>query len=308
MLTRIRAFFRNRKLDRDFSQELESHISMMIEENIRRGMTPDEARRAALMRFGGRASLMEQHREIRGLPVLDAFLQDVRYAFRVIRKNPGFASVAILSLGIGIAANTAMFSLVNAVLLRPLAYRDPQRIFDVGELSFTNGTQLPNLVNPMHAKEWQKGCPSVEQVSLMRGATGQLSGGAESLSVPAADVSHNLFALFGVEPIFGRVFLPEEEIEGNDRVVILSESLWRSRFNSDSSVIGTSIVVDSISRQVVGVLPASFRMPRSTNSRVQIFRPLVLSPEEIGRVGGNFNYGGLIRVRSGVTMERRLRK
>src|SRR5262249_22094453 len=161
---------------------------------------------------------------------VDVLLQDLRYAFRVIRRSPGFAAISILSLAVGIAANTAIFSLINVVLLQPLAYHDPERLFGVGELSLKNGVQLPDLVNPMHAQEWAKQCPSLEQVGLLRGNTVQLAGGAEPVLVAGADVSFNFFTLFGVQPIVGRAFLAEEERDGNDRVVMLSESLWRGRF------------------------------------------------------------------------------
>ena len=124
---------------------------------------------------------------------------------------------------IGIGANTAIFSLVNAVLLQPLAYKDPQRLFAVREIQPSFRRLETVAVNPVHAREWADECPSLEQVALMRGGPRQmLAGGGEPVSVPGARVPHNFFALFGVEPILGRTFLPEEEQEGNDRVVILS--------------------------------------------------------------------------------------
>ena len=138
----------------------------------------------------------------------------------------------------------------------------------------------------------------------MRGARAQLTGGGEPVSIRDADVPHNLFQLLGVEPILGRTFLAEEERDGNDRVVILSESLWRSRFHADRSLLGKSILVDGQNRQVVGIIPAWFRLPfpGATNVRFEIFRPLVLGPQERSRLMGNFNYGAVIRLRRGVTV------
>jgi predicted permease len=292
-----------RNAEGDLAEELGSHIQLLAEEDIRRGLPPEEAHRHAKLQFGSVEATKESYRDQRGLPVLDTIVQDLHYAFRGIRKNPSFAAVAILSLAIGIGANTAIFSLVNTVLLQPLAFKDPQRLFAVRELLPHLFGQMPIPVNPMHAREWAKQCPSLKHVALMRGARAQIVSGGEPASIPGADVPHNLFALFGVEPILGRTFRAEEEQEGNDRVVILSESLWRSRFHADRSLLGKSILVDGQNRQVVGIIPAWFRLPfpGATNVRFEIFRPLVLGPQERSRLMGNFNYGAVIRLRRGVT-------
>ena len=288
-----------RNADADLAAELASHTQLLAEEEVRRGVAPDEAQRRAKVRLGSIESAKESYRDQRGLPALDIVLQDLRYAFRGIRKNSGFATVAILSLAIGIGANTAIYSLVNAVLLQPLAYADPQRLFAVHEHVF---------VNPMHALEWAKQCRSVEGVALMRANAADVTTGGEPASIPGADVPHNLFVLLGVEPILGRAFLADEEREGNDRVVILSESLWRSRFQADRSLLGRSILLDGQNCQVVGIVPASFRLPYTgaTNIRFDIFRPLVLSRQEQSRLTGNFNYAAVIRLRRGVTAKQAL--
>lgn len=291
--------------ENDLAEELDAHIRLLAEEDIRRGVAPEEAYRRARLQFGSVESAKESYRDQRGLPALDTTIQDLRYAFRGIRRNPGFAAVAILSLAIGIGANTAIFSLVDTVLLQPLAFKDPQRIFAVREL-------YPGLVpvNPMHAHEWAKRCPSLEQVALMRGNRADVGSGGEPASIPGVYVPHNLFTLFGVQPVLGRTFFAEEEREGNDRVVILSESLWRSRFHADRSLVGKSILVDGQNHQVVGILPAWFRLPfgvtSAANVRFEIFRPLVLSQQERSRLMGNFNYAAVVRVRRGVTAEQAL--
>jgi putative ABC transport system permease protein len=287
----------------DLAEELDSHIRLLVEENIRRGLSPDEAYRRAKLQFGSIESAKESYRDQRGLPVLDSIAQDLRYACRGPRRNPGFAAVAILSLAIGIGANTAIFSLVNSVLLKPLAYKDPQRVFWARELTTVGASP----VNPVHAREWAKECPSLEQVALIRSNRADVAGNGEPVSVVSADIPHNLFTLLGVEPILGRAFLAEEEREGNDRVVILSESLWRSRFNADRQLVGKSILIDRQTYQVVGIVPAWFRLPYSrVNVRFEVFRPLVLSPEELSRVAGNFNYSAILRVRTGVTRDQAL--
>ena len=294
----------HRNAEADLAEELDSHIQLLADENMRRGVPAREAYRRAKLQFGGLEATKESYREQRGLPILDATGQDLRYAFRWMLKNPGFAAIAILSLAIGIGANTAIFSLVNTVLLQPLAYQDPQRVFAVREVVYNSrGEGSVTPINPVHAREWARECPSVEQVALMRAASANVVAGGEPESIPGADVPHNLFTLFGVEPMLGRAFLPEEEREGNDRVVILSESLWRSRFHADRSIIGRSILVDGQNLQVVGMVPARLRLPYHgmTNVRFEIFRPLVLAPAELSRLMGNFNYAAVVRVRRGAT-------
>ncbi len=293
----------------DLAEELDSHIRLLAEENIRHGLPRADAYRQARLQFGSVESIKESYRDQRGLPALDALGQDLRYAFRWIRKNPGFAAIAILSLAIGIGANTAIFSLINTVLLQPLAYQDPDRVFAVREIIFNaRGQRSVSPINPVHAREWAKQCPSLEQVSLMRSTTANVVSGGEPASIPGVDVPHNLFRLFSVEPILGRSFRPEEENEGANPVVILSESLWRSRFNADRSLIGRSIVVDGQNHEVVGIVPAALRLPYHgrTNGRFEIFRPLVIAQEELSRLMGNFNYAAVVRVRRGVTAEQAL--
>ena len=228
--------------------------------------------------------------------LFDVTIQDLRYAVRGLRKNPGFAAVAILSLAIGIGANTAIFSLVDGVLLKPLAFQEPERLFAVREITPLFGMVA---VNPMHAREWAAQCPSLEQVALIRGSAAQVAAGGEPVTVPGAEVPHNLFALFGVHPMLGRTFLPEEEQEGQDGVAILSESLWRSRFHADPSIIGSPVLLDGRNYQVVGIVPASFRPPYASGA--QVFRPLTLSAAEKARRTGNYNYAAVVRVAHGVT-------
>jgi putative ABC transport system permease protein len=296
-----------RHRDSGLGEELETHIQLLTEENLRRGLPPEEAYRQARLRFGGIESAKESYRDQQGLPFLDALGQDLRYAFRGIGRNRGFAAVAILSLAIGIGANTAIFSLVNSVLLRPLAYEEPQRLFAAAELVPHFFGQNPVAVNPVHAQEWAKHCPSIEQVAVMRSNRADLASGGMPVSIPGVDVPHNLFTLLGVETIYGRTFFPEEEQEGRHYVVILSESLWRSRFHADPSLIGQSILIDRQQYKVAGIVPAWFRVPygrtSATSVRFEIFRPLVLGRDEIGRLTGNHNYSAVVRLRRGATAE-----
>jgi hypothetical protein len=302
--SRLRRSRHLRSSDRDLAEELEAHVRMLADDNIRRGAAPEEALRMARLRFGSIESTKESYRDQRGLPVIDSLTQDLRYALRGIRKNPGFAAVAILSLAIGIGANTAIFSIVNAVLLRSLPFHDPDRIYAIREILPQMSAQGSIPVNPLHAREWARLCPSVESVALMRGTRVQTTAGGEPESLVAAQVPHNLFHLFGVKPILGRTFLPEEDQPGKDRVVMLGESLWRARFNADPSLIGRTLVLNDQQYHVAGIVPAWFRLPFASvsdavalNVRFEVFLPLVIGQEQL-RPMGNYNYNAVLRLKS----------
>jgi predicted permease len=299
-----------RQPDAELAEEFASHIDMLTEQNMRRGLPRDEAYRQARLTFGGLAVATENYRDARGLPGLDMAVQDVRYAIRLLRKNPGFASVAVLSLAIGIGANTAIFSLVSGVLLQPLPYADPDRLFAVREVRNSDGI---SPVTPVLARAWAEQCPSLEHVTLLRSSRGQVAAGGDPATLPGARVTHNFFALLGVEPMLGRTFLPDEEQEGRDRVVILTESLWRARFNADPAIVGTTIVMDGVDHEVVGVVRGPFwrafnggRQSTASNARFDLFRPFVVDSEELTRLMGNYNYAALVRLKPGVTAEQAL--
>jgi len=286
----------SRHADAELSEELASHIQLMAEEEIRRGVAPEVAHRNARLRFGSVDAAAESYRDQRGLPLLETVFQDLRYSIRGIRRHPGFAAVAVFSLAIGIGANTAIFSLVNSVLLQPLAYKDPSRVYSARTLLPSVFDRNPIAVNPMQAREWARECASLEQVALMRGRSAQIVAGGEPAALRGGDVPHNFFSLFGVEPLLGRAFLMEEEQEGHDRVVILSESLWRQHFSGDPSLLGQSILVDGEKHTVVGIVPAWFSLLRR-----DVYRPLVLRQDELPRLTGNYNYSAFVRVRPGVS-------
>ena len=234
---------------------------------------------------------------------MDSVLQDIRYAVRMLGKDRGFALTAIATLALCLGANAAVFAVVNAVLLRPLAYQDPDDVFVAREIDPQLFGQRFLGVNPTHAREWAIQCPSLKDVALIRGETAQLTGAGEPASLRGARITHNLLALLGVEPVRGRPFRADEEQAGNHQVVMLSETFWRSRFNADPSLVGRTIVLDGDTHQVVGIVPASFRIPSSgaSNRRDDVFRPLVLPADEIGRLMGNYNYFALLRVKPGAS-------
>jgi putative ABC transport system permease protein len=305
--TRLVGTVLRRHTDRDLAQEIESHIEWLADDGIRQGLAPEEAYRRARIRFGSVESVRERYRDQQRVPAVEILIHDVRHAVRGMRRNPGFTVVAVLSLAIGIGANTAIFSLVDAVLLRPLAYEDPNRVFVARELDPQLFGERQLGVNPVHAREWAARCPSIEDVGLTQRGNVQLTDRGEPASITGARITHNLLALLGVEPIRGRGFRADEEQAGNDAVVILSEALWRSRFNADPALVGQTILLDGERHQVVGIVPASFRLPVSgANRRDDVFRPLVVPLDEIGRTMGNYNYFALVRVKPGATPEQAL--
>ncbi len=304
---RLAGSIRGPRADADLAAEFDSHIEMLTEDNVRRGLCFEEARRQARLTFGNIESGKESYRDQRGWRALETVLQDLRHGVRGMRRNPGFTAVAMLSLGIGIGACTAIFSVVNAVILRPMAYDQPDRIFAVREVipQVAGNQSIP--ANPLHAREWREHCPSLAEVGLMRWAGALLTGGGEPEMVRGLQVTHNVFRLFGVRPILGRTFLPEEEQEGRHRVVILSETVWRRRFNADPAIVGKRIVLNDENYDVAGIVPGSFQLPyagdmepTAPNVHFEAFRPLVVNKGQL-RPMGNFNYSAVVRLKPGAT-------
>ena len=262
-LQRFASFFRRAQLDQDLEAEMASHLELAIEENLRSGMCPAEARRQALIHFGGTQQAKENHRDSRGIPWLANFLQDLRFALRLLRKSPGFTFVAVLTLGLCIGANTAILSVVDALLIRPLTYTDAGRLVAVHEIVPKFSSFAPLIpVNAMHFREWQKNARSFDQLILLSGRSFTLTGSGDAQRIPGARVSSNVFSTLGVQPLLGRSFRADEDAPGHDQVVVISHPLWVSRFNANPEVIGKRIVLDGNSYEIIGVLPEDFHFPR----------------------------------------------
>src|SRR5437868_5440212 len=263
-------------VDQEFAQELQTHLDMLTDEGMQRGMSAEESRRAARMRLGGLTQLRETNRELQSLPFLETLLQDIRYAIRMLRKNLGFAAIAIATLALGIGANTAIFSVVYAVLLKPLPYSDPQQLFNVFEAQPQEGVKgtgwsYPNFAQLLAQNRIFSGMAGHQQHQLT------LTGRGEPAVVNTAVVTPELFPLLGVKPIAGRTFLPEEGKPGAPAVAILSENLWRSSFAADPNIVGSPIVLDKRAVTVVGIMPARFCFP-SMSENEQIWIPLAQDP------------------------------
>jgi predicted permease len=248
-LRRLWGTFARGRADRDVEAELRLHLELAAEDARRRGDSVADAVRAARLRAGTIPQAMEAVRDQRGLPWLEDAGRDVRYALNALTRNPGFAAVAVLTLALGIGANSAIFSIVHAVLLRPLPYQEPGRLVSAGSLL---GGEY--LFFRDHAQ-------SVGVMALYRGVGLNLSNGGEADRLTGAHVSANLFSTLGIQAARGRGFLPTEEQPGADRVVVLSHALWRQRFGAEPGVIGRDIEIDGEPRRVVGVMPPAFSFP-----------------------------------------------
>jgi putative ABC transport system permease protein len=272
---RIREWVAMGRLEEEFSRELEEHLTLLTDENLRRGMTTEEARRAARVRLGGITQLRETHRELHGWIAVESFLQDVRYALRTLLKSPGFTLVCALTLGLGIGASTAIFSVVNGVLLRPLPYPNHERLVRIGERHPGNGCGLcGGFGNTTYANfnDLERAASTVENVSAFREWSFNLTSGGEPEQVPGALVSGKFFAALGSKPALGRILTPEDDAPGADNhVVVLNYALWQRRFGADRGVIGKTLQINAENYRVLGVMPRGFAYPEKS----EVWCPLV---------------------------------
>jgi hypothetical protein len=242
---RLRSLFRHSEVEQDLSEELQYHLDQKTEEYMGSGLTKEEARCKARREFGGIELSRENCRDTRGVNLIEEILQDLRFGARGLRKNPGFAAVALLTLALGIGANAVIFSIVNSVLLRPLVYRQPQQLYLIREIIPQLSNVYPSFpANLRNFRTWQRECHSLDQISIAERLQMALTTPAGTEEVYGGLASANLFDVLGVEPQVGRVFLPGEDAAGHDHVVVLTDSMWRNRFQSDPSLLGRSITLD----------------------------------------------------------------
>ena len=254
--SRIRGLLKRRRLDEDFQHELDSHLALLTEENIRRGLPPEEARRAARVRLGGVTQLRETHRELQGLPWLETLAQDVRYALRTLRKNPGFTTVAVVILALGVGATLSIFAFVDAALIKPLPYRNPTRLVGVTE----SVALFPraDLSYPDYL-DWKRLNKVFSSLEVWTG-TGYLLRTAEGMQpVLGTRVSDGFFRTLGITPILGRDFYSGEDLPGAAHTVMLSYAAWQKWFSGKRDVVGQPVALSGISYTIIGVLPRDFQ-------------------------------------------------
>jgi putative ABC transport system permease protein len=266
-------FLRRKKWDDERARELDAYLESETTENIARGMSPSDARDAARRKLGNLTQIREEIYHMNTLGFLETLWQDIRFAFRMLRKNPGFTAVAALTLALGIGANTAIFSLVNGVLLRPLPYRDPDRLTMVWE---KNDDGTPENVGYATFLEWRAQNKSFQELAVYSSWQPILQVG-EPEQLNGLRVASNYFRALGVHTELGRDFLAEEDNPGANKVVILSHALWQRKFNSDPGIVGKSFAMNATTYVVAGVLPANYQSLMNQDPRggtVEIWRVL----------------------------------
>jgi predicted permease len=269
---RLRSLFRRSQLDQELTEELAYHLEQKTSEFIAAGMPADEARRAAIRSMGGLEQRKEECRDTRKVNWLQDFLQDFRYAIRTLRKSPGFTAVAILTLALGIGANSAIFSVVDAILLRPLPYPEPDRLVRIWESSVKFDSSR-NVVNPFNFLDWRDRSQSFESMAAISGLMTNLSSLGQPVAVPGMHVSPEFFSILRVPAFLGRTFTPTDGIPGQDRSIILSYELWHRQFGDDRSLIGQKIDVDGVPCEVIGVMPKSFSFPKM---KAEVWTPMAI--------------------------------
>ena len=280
--------------ERDFSQELQSHLEMHEADNLQRGMSPQEARRHALIKLGGVMQTQERHRDRRTLRVLETLLQDVQFAARMLRKNLGFTTIVVLTLALGIGATTAIFSVVYGVLLRPLPYSEPSRIMAIFEVT-TKGT-WNRLADP-NFDDFRDQNHSFEAIAKYNAGDVSVSGGGEPTRTKVAAVSPDFFKVFRVQPIVGREFSAADAKKGAAPTALASYGYWKQHLGASADLSHAHLKIDNAIYSVVGVLPDGFQFPPD----VGLWLPADLDGENLSRTSHNYNAVG--RLRDGVTAQ-----
>jgi putative ABC transport system permease protein len=273
-----------------------AHLTLLEDEYVRRGMTRVEARLAARRAFGGVEEAKDQCRDERGLPFIESLLQDLRYAVRLMKRSPGFLTVAVLTLTLGIGANAVMFSVVNVLLLRPLPYRDANRLLSIETIETAHHTV--NGTSPPDFYTYRAQTRTLDRLAAYYRRPLNLTGGAEAERVSTLIVSADFFAALGVQPALGRGFTVVDEHWGSHQVAILTDGLWRRRFGGDPAIVGQTIVVNASPRVVIGVLPAAFSF---LGWDVQLFVPMAFAPTDDANSHNNYFLAMLGRLALGAT-------
>lgn len=286
-----------RRAERDFHIELEGNLQMHIDEGVRAGLSPSEARRQALIKLGGMEQTKIAYRERRGLPWLETLCQDVSFGLRILWKKPGYTAIAVLTLALGIGATTAIFSVVKAVLLASLPYKNADRIVAVWTLNPARGDKpLPS--SPGDFAVWKQKSGVFEDLAPSYDDEETLTGqGAPQFLVGYA-VSANYFRILGVEPKIGRLYTDQEDSPGGPNVAILSDHLWRTTFHEDPNIVGKPITLDGTTHTVLGVMPPAFNYPAA----VEFWKPIAMKPDAFDNFKSHY-IRMLGRLKPGITLE-----
>ena len=296
---RLRALFRKSELDRELDEELRFHLERETEENVRRGMSPAQARRAAILRFGGVQQIKEECRDARGVSVIETFARDLRYGVRVLRARPGFTAVVVLSLALGIGANTAIFSIINTVLLKKLPVEEPDRLVflhrKLPDGRADDSFPYRTFEQLRDHNQTLAGMFAFDDTRLSATIEGQ----AEFLH--ADFVSGNYFSVLGVRAARGRTFNDDDDQPGKPPVAVISYDFWKRRFALDPGVVGKTFDLKGVPLTIVGVTPPEFFGRSVVGPGPEVTLPLVLQPQFA--LKDHDTFGVMARLKDGVTEE-----
>jgi putative ABC transport system permease protein len=288
-----------RRRDREITEEFEAHIQLLVEENLRRGMTADEANRQARIRFGNMSSMHERYRDQRGLPFLELVFQDVRFALRSFLRSPRFTIPALTALALGIGATSAIFSVVRGVMLEPLPYRDPARIVAIWE-NRLDRNRPRNVIASANFIEWRERNKSFEYLGMLGPAQQNVELDGQPFEVAGFAASSDALAALGTQPQMGRLYTPEEDLEGAPPVVVISHEFWQTRLGGRADVLGMQLTMNQRRREIVGVMPPRFNIEGKSGA---FFMPYGWTLERLRQAQGRGSSHGIARLRDGVTFE-----
>ena len=302
---RLSNFTAGRRADQRLREEMAEHVALQTEENLRAGMSPVEARRQAALKLGAAQAVSEKYHAEGGLPLMENLLQDARYTLRMLVKSPGFAAIAILTMALGVGANTAIFSIVDAVLLRSLPYRDPDRLVRIFFNEPGVGLRDVEFSKP-ELDDLQTRAGVFEDVTPIFEGTENLTGAKRPERVEAVNGSFSYFSMLGVTPQIGRLFGPQDFAPGFAPLAVISDGLWRRAYGADPNVLGRTIRIDGDPATIIGVLPRGFRHPGPTTSGdVDVFGAGGFSGDPFPKPmrGTRILVSGIGRLKPGVTLE-----
>jgi len=262
---RLRALFRGATLDRELDEELQFHIDQLVQANLARGLSPDAARREALLAVGGVEQRKEECRDTRRVRLVGDLVQDLRYAVRTLRRAAAFTTAAVLTLALGIGTTVAMFTVVNGVLMRPLPFPEPERLHLVSLSPKSMLMAQPGMVDRTYVA-FREADRTFQNLAAFTHYNGNLTGAGDPVVIKVGLVTTEFFDALAVKAAMGRTFQPDDGQDGRESIVVISDQLWRGRFGSDPAIVGKPVTLNAARRTVVGVMPAGFDFPETTSA------------------------------------------
>jgi putative ABC transport system permease protein len=296
--SRIRGVVRREALEEGLDEEIRFHVEQQIEKNLRAGMRPAEARRLALIRFGGVERTRESTRDVIRPALLQDAVRDLRHTARMLRRAPGFTAAALVTLAVGIGATSAIFGVVRAVMLEPLPYHEPERIVTIWETN--RGGTVRNVIAPANFVAWRERARTIEHLGMVGPATITMMLDSQALDVSGLTVSSDVFQALGVRPALGRAYTAEEDFGGDSRVLVLGHEFWQRRLGGRSDVLGMSLATADGPRTVIGVMPPRFTI---VGQKADFLRPYGQTVEQLRAVRGRDNSYAIARLRAGVSFD-----